>query len=78
MVELETVIKMRRDNIVVIFQMFAITSHNPTAGAPLERVQRVHLHPSIFRNPKLHPLIYHKRSGKKENWTAFNWISVIT
>ena len=30
LVEVETVIKMRRDNIVVIFQMFAIISHNPT------------------------------------------------
>ena len=45
------------------------------AGAPLERVQRVQLHPSILRKPILHSLIFHKFQVK--NWTFFDWIRVI-
>ena len=36
-------------------------------GPPLERVQWVQLHPSIFQ----------KLSEKEENWTDFDWIRVV-
>ena len=40
-------------------------------GAPLERVQLVQLHLSIFQKPHLHPSIFHKLSEKKGNGKVF-------
>ena len=39
------------------------------SGAPLERVQRVQLHPLIFRKPHLHPSIFQNSQKKRKSYS---------
>ena len=46
--------------VMILFQKHFNKEQDSKAGLPLDRVQRMQLHPSIFRSGKLHPSILSK------------------